>query len=1263
MAFPTTDAEIAQYFNEDPTRAQGIHYAEGFIQRLEAAGLTPENAQKVRQYIKQPQIVQPSSVPGYWHTGAQGEPLRPAIPGERQYGPSGEPLATPAETAQVSPMISGTKKPLEQGQIIGVDLEGGQVAIKDEQGKQKWVDAAGYSLDKQPLDKAQLQEIANTMTSPDEPARAQERGLGIEAGTLGAPPSEAVAAQYEKHFEETHVKLADGKYMAVDDWNSLFKDMPEEQAHKYTEAALRTGGGLDALMAVIDAETLAQSEAIKTLDKGGYKRGENAYDIAKFLRDNPDKAEVLKKANYKETDIAEAKKFNNSYLGTDALPHIDRTTFIDKYLKEKGYPERPDINTTSPSKMREYDKVWVEAMQAYDAKYAPPMTIDQFVKNYFADKGWDSDYSKVVSATPTHQTMSQKQYNDRQSEAVAAYTQKYGYEPIVSQAAGKAADLLVPYSWIRDTSQMSDSEIVLNAVLDTTLLLMIVGKPIGAVTKGMGRGIAKGLSAVADMPLKSGEGVAVGSLRDVFGKGSELITKASDDVSRAIARSDIEGTRLAASKLRDVGEAMKAARIEGGDLIAQRAQVIIDNADYIMALKRTNMGSVLETRTRQLALDIQTVLSKEKNRIPNITPIAEKSPSGHSQVKMEGVEDPVDKDIAPYVARLRGSGINTTVSDASESHLATMIGGSTNDQQELALIRQAFEKNGFTETNLGKYSKIVNNKQIAMGTVDRAIVQGYTDYEWSIWTDKQNLKSVIEKFVSSVEKNRIQLGQWFEVSQIAYGPGAEAAKTPLIVTTREGQRIVLPATKEEAGAIKKVVTPVKTYPITAAEASQFGLTRVDWERIAEKVGNNRAAFLKEAAQVAKEKAATWQKITAAFNKSPSEPVKAKLLPSERQYLEEQKAAKGKTPISSDDWTEEQKKWAEKARQIDADKVRSVDQKIVEKARAYDEHINKLAAIAMEQIKAMTPNRVIAEVNNLNMAVTLAAMANNPRWIIEEYKQASPNAKADFDSKLSLELQQAIRGGNANQVRQLSQQAQQTATKKAVSQQAQTQTQTTTQTTAAVKVLNLTQAQTLAQQMTKTEVKTAAEIKQALETKPATMPATSLAMATGKALKAPPAKLPPKPPEKPKPPKEKPPPPKEQPPGPPPPIPKLGKAKQGKEGKEVSPSDRGAIGFQMGRLHKKPVIKIVRQPWKQSNLTTTVGNAPMGVTVTSGKGGPQRSITLISGKAPKRAAGVNIGITRAVITPGGPRRVTLSFERIGRRVVPTLRYVIRRRRSR
>ncbi len=123
---------------------------------------------------------------------------------------------------------------------------------------------------------------------------------------------------------------------------------------------------------------------------------------------------------------------------------------------------------------------------------------------------------------------------------------------------------------------------------------------------------------------------------------------------------------------------------------------------------------------------------------------------------------------------------------------------------------------------------------------------------------------------------------------------------------------------------------------------------------------------------------------------------------------------------------------------------------------------------------------------------------------------------------------------------------------------------------------------------------------------------------------------------------------------PPPWPKSRKQKAEKT--VIAPENRGAIGFQMGRLRRKPVIKIVRQPYRQANLTTTVGTPPEGITITSGKGGPQRSITLISGKAPSKAAKVDIGITRAIITPGGPRRVTLNFERIGtNQRVPTLRF--------
>jgi hypothetical protein len=90
------------------------------------------------------------------------------------------------------------------------------------------------------------------------------------------------------------------------------------------------------------------------------------------------------------------------------------------------------------------------------------------------------------------------------------------------------------------------------------------------------------------------------------------------------------------------------------------------------------------------------------------------------------------------------------------------------------------------------------------------------------------------------------------------------------------------------------------------------------------------------------------------------------------------------------------------------------------------------------------------------------------------------------------------------------------------------------------------------------------------------------------------------------------------------------------------SQSGVLTWRQGELHGEDVFKTKRQPYDKTPIETTVGNPPPGATIISGPGSAKQTIKILSGEAPKKDVKVKIGAFDAVISPAGPKKVTIRF---------------------
>jgi len=110
------------------------------------------------------------------------------------------------------------------------------------------------------------------------------------------------------------------------------------------------------------------------------------------------------------------------------------------------------------------------------------------------------------------------------------------------------------------------------------------------------------------------------------------------------------------------------------------------------------------------------------------------------------------------------------------------------------------------------------------------------------------------------------------------------------------------------------------------------------------------------------------------------------------------------------------------------------------------------------------------------------------------------------------------------------------------------------------------------------------------------------------------------------------------------IPRLPPRKTDKEKRKIIRKSTGAIAWRHGELHGKDVWHIGIYPYtSEEHYFTVVGRKPQNATIIKGPGSARQSIKLLYGVAPPKTVRGDVGFFDFIITPTGPKRVSIDFK--------------------
>ena len=300
-----------------------------------------------------------------------------------------------------------------------------------------------------------------------------------------------------------------------------------------------------------DENYVINKDLMAKLDK--YK-DDDGYDIAKYLRDNEGNPQAESKLldifpDLTKEEINEVKQYNRDNFGTGMPEHVPKGRFMAQYYKDKGWEYKPP--PAHDPGHRELNK-YKEAEKAYYKEYGAPMTLGEYERNYFMDKGWthldemrdlrssdEEGYKKWLKEAPV--------YRERADEAIKSYTDKFGYEPVVTQVAENIGDWTIPGLYVaRNWNELSTADKAINIAVDVVFLAAIFRLP--KVTVG-GFKIVK--ARIAPRCVK-------------------IIDNISDRLSQSIRAGDSILVRQEARNMIKLGESMRKVDIPGGDSLIRR---------------------------------------------------------------------------------------------------------------------------------------------------------------------------------------------------------------------------------------------------------------------------------------------------------------------------------------------------------------------------------------------------------------------------------------------------------------------------------------------------------------------------------------------------------------------------------------------------------------------------------------------------------------------------------------------------------------------
>jgi hypothetical protein len=1067
---------------------------------------------------------------------------------------------------------------------------------------------------------------------PNTPTAMAKAGIQTSPGQTNVAPPEKAAEFLQNQFETQHIKLKDGKYIAVDDFNKL----PE----RYQKAAL--DGGFAELDRAIESDTrmaegektasdirkVISDEALAKLDDytapvyptdDEGKRVEGpptvSYDVVTYLKDNPDGVKTLKEAGFTTESIAEAK--------TQADKPESLESFTSRYFKKEGQEEdrskilKAYVGTAKGRQaLKDYDKTLIAAQEAYTQKYGVGAVL-----------GTGGARIGELLFTPARALRPEVAIGDISKEEWwlgGAQVALLVVSPVAGRVSGVAGKLIstgltagagavFAADTARNWKNMSPVEQAISLAMDTIIIASVI--PYGAIGKAgkaVGRTVKEGFK-----PIPGPE--PVGTTLNMSIGGYVPNPKPADNLIKAI---ESHGDPLPESLKAKINEAVKRVQQAGNEALETKKYVKFDEeltklreleSEISNPYAKKAYGDAIRER---LAFPEKTLSPAEeiKAKVPDKAEVAKIVQNNNKA--MDDLEYQMLKKRAEELPKPEAK-TEPSIAKAESSKPTTP----RTSQEEIDLLNR--EPRNMEE--------VIKQREIRSKLKAEQDVKVESDRQQAMKDKAESDRKAIEELKRNQEGNKPPSAPKEEPPK-TNEPGGKGAKTSVKEKTEVRQETLTESEKKALEQIKK--------DIGLTDADKAALEKAKQEHTLEK-------FAKELNKDESKRKLEYEK--KAQDKA-KEVLKNKDK-SDQEYKTKQEAEKQKMQQDQADKDALRKRIEETQKKKLSD-TGDVNRQIREELKRIREERESLKGKSKENTKQINKTKKELKTETKPETKTLTDTETALKLKLKEELKLKLKEQLALKLKLKEQLKLKLLLKLVLNLKLKEQLALQLALKQELKAQAANKVQTGTKT-----VLGLKPRLAL-QPATQPGVRPRVNITPVIESQPKPVPVPEPVIVPVPVVKPPvgikpPVKVPP-PPIKPPPDEVKPP----KPPPPPPPPPEKGKKPKpifkpyadlkDREKRAIANERGGAIAFRMGQVkdingNPKDVWHVIMDPYEgQNDYITLIGKPPARATIVRGPGSAHKTAQLLYGKTIGKELTIDIGIVDAHLAPIGNSGIAVGF---------------------
>jgi len=334
-----------------------------------------------------------------------------------------------------------------------------------------------------------------------------------------------------------------------------------------------------------------------------YKSG-SGYDLAKYLRENPNQEEYLKSIGFSQESITQASNYNN-------LPYV-RKTAQDKIYEAFYKAGGSLIGKNSPEELDQIlkDNPEILSMPSSEPQQnlKPDISFERFVAEYVIVRKDLPEY-KSITNTEARLTM-------LKNMAASEYMRLYGKGTMLGSQGTDILEFVAPAARsLHEEYDIKDITAVEWAITGANIALIAVSPVLGKIGGSVAKGITKTTELIASAVypvvtvvqwknMSAGERIInvamdatiVGAIagKTVVNGIKNLnpgvgFTRRVDDIAKAVQSADATKVWVSASKLEKYGETLEKSGIKTGTRIKEYGTFIKNNADIISKSYRSNL--------------------------------------------------------------------------------------------------------------------------------------------------------------------------------------------------------------------------------------------------------------------------------------------------------------------------------------------------------------------------------------------------------------------------------------------------------------------------------------------------------------------------------------------------------------------------------------------------------------------------------------------------------------------------------------------------